>query len=38
MVKVIGDNRRLKKFINWKPKYNKLNTIVASSVNWEKKN
>tara|TARA_B100001093_G_C26675167_1_gene947927 strand:+ start:66 stop:1037 length:972 start_codon:yes stop_codon:yes gene_type:complete len=38
MVKVIGDNSRLKKFINWKPKYNKLNTIVASSVNWEKKN
>ena len=37
MVKVISDNYRLKKFINWKPKYNKLNKIVKSCIIWEKK-
>jgi UDP-glucose 4-epimerase len=35
--KIIASNDRLKKFINWKPKYNKLNVIVKSCLNWEKK-
>ena len=34
--KIIASNDRLKKFINWKPKYNKLNVIVKSCLNWEK--
>jgi|TARA_Y100000389_G_scaffold197633_1_gene232617 UDP-glucose 4-epimerase len=38
MVKVISDNRKLKKFINWSPKYENLNKIVKSSIKWEKKN
>jgi UDP-glucose 4-epimerase len=37
MVKVISDNSRLKKFINWKPRYNKLETIVKSCITWENK-
>ena len=37
MVKVISDNQKLKKFINWSPKYKSLNKIVESSIRWEKK-
>jgi UDP-glucose 4-epimerase len=36
MVKIIANNYDLKKFINWKPKYNKLSTIVKSCIKWEK--
>ena len=38
MVKITANNNILKKFINWKPKYNKLSTIVKSCINWEKNN
>jgi len=34
---LITDNRKLKKFLNWKPKYNKLSIMVKSSIKWEKK-
>ncbi|MDC0903311.1 UDP-glucose 4-epimerase GalE [Pelagibacteraceae bacterium] len=34
---IIASNDKLKKFIKWKPKYNKLNIIVKSCLNWEKK-
>ena len=37
MVKIIADNNNLKKFIIWKPKYQKLSTIVKSCIQWEKK-
>jgi len=33
----IADNNNLKKFIKWKPKYNNLNLIIKSCLNWEKK-
>ena len=36
MAKIIEDNKKLHKFIKWKPKYNMLKTIVKSSINWEK--
>ena len=36
MVKVISDSRKLKKFINWKPKYNNLGKIIKTCLNWEK--
>jgi len=36
MVKIIAINNNLKKFIKWKPKYNKLSTIVSSCIRWEK--
>ena len=36
MIKVISDNKRLKKFINWKPRYNTLGKIVKTCLNWEK--
>ena len=34
--KIIASNDRLNKFIKWKPKYNKLDLIVKSCLNWEK--
>ena len=37
MVKIIGDNSKLKKLIKWKPKFNNLSKIVKSCIIWEKK-
>ena len=37
LVKIIASNSKLKKFIKWKPKFNNLNTIVKSCINWEKR-
>ena len=34
--KIIASNTKLKKFIRWKPKFNKLNIIVKSCIKWEK--
>ena len=36
MVTIIANNQNLLKFINWKPKFNKLNKIVKDCLNWEK--
>ena len=38
MAKIISDTSKLNKFIKWKPKFNNLNKIVKSCVNWENKN
>ena len=38
LVKIIASNNKLKKFINWKPKFNNLNKIVKSCISWEKRN
>ena len=37
LVKIIASNNKLKKFIKWKPKFNNLNKIVKSCINWEKR-
>ena len=37
LVKIIAANNKLKKFIKWKPKFNNLNKIVKSCINWEKR-
>ena len=37
LVKIIASNSKLKKFIKWKPKFNNLNKIVKSCINWEKR-
>ena len=37
LVKIIASNNKLKKFIKWKPKFDNLNTIVKSCINWEKR-
>ena len=37
MIKITANNNNLKKFINWKPKFNKLSVMVKSSLLWEKK-
>ena len=34
---LIANNKSLKKFINWKPKYNSLSHIVKTCIRWEKK-
>jgi UDP-glucose 4-epimerase len=34
--KIIASNNKLKKFIKWKPKHNKLSFIVKSCIDWEK--
>jgi len=34
---VIANNKKLKKTINWRPKYYRLSTIVKSCIKWEKK-
>ena len=37
MVKITANNNKLKKTINWKPKYNNLSFIVKSCIKWESK-
>lgn len=37
LVEIIASNKRLKKFINWRPKFNNLRKIVKSCIIWEKK-
>ena len=37
LVKIIASNKKLIKFINWKPKYNNLRKIVKSCLKWEKR-
>jgi len=33
---IIANNKKLKKIINWSPKYYRLSTIVKSCIQWEK--
>jgi len=37
MEKITADNKKIKKFLGWRPKYNKLSLIVKSSLKWESK-
>ena len=37
LIKIIAVNNNVKKFINWKPKFNNLGKIVKSCIVWEKK-
>ena len=37
LVQIIAITKNLKKFVNWKPKFNNLKLMVKSSINWEKK-
>ena len=37
LIKVIAVTKSLKNFIRWKPKFNKLDIMVKSSLKWEKK-
>ena len=36
MIKITANIKNLNKFINWKPKFNKLSLIVKSTLKWEK--
>ncbi len=36
--KLVSDTSKIKKYINWEPKFNDLKTIVNSSIEWEKIN
>ena len=35
--KIIASNKKLIRFIKWKPKFNNLSKIVKSCIKWEKK-
>jgi len=37
MAKITADSSKLRKYINWKPKFNNLDTIVRSCIKWEKR-
>ena len=37
MERITANTKKLKNFINWKPKHNKLKLIVKSCIKWEKK-
>ena len=37
MEMIIANNKNLKKFIKWKPKFFNLSTIVKSCIRWEKR-
>jgi len=37
MEKIVALNKKLLKFIKWKPKYNRLHFLIKSSLDWEKK-
>lgn len=37
MTKIVANVKRLKKSLRWKPKFYKLNQMVKSSIEWEKK-
>ena len=37
LAQIIAINKKLKSFIKWKPKFNKLTVMVNSSLKWEKK-
>ena len=33
----VADNSKIKKYLVFKPKYNNINLIIKSALNWEKK-
>ena len=35
--KLISNTKKIQKLINWQPKYDDLNTIIKSSILWERK-
>ena len=37
MEMIVAKNKKLMKFIKWKPKYNNLKFLVKSSLDWERK-
>ena len=38
LIKIIASNKRLIKFIKWKPKFDSLSKIVKTCITWEKNN
>jgi len=37
IAQVYSDTKKFKKLLKWKPKYNNINKIINSAINWEKK-
>jgi len=37
VAQIYSDNSKLKKILKWKPKFNNIQTILKSAINWEKK-
>ena len=38
LIKIIASNKKLIKFIKWRPKFNNLRKIVKSCLKWERNN
>ena len=37
VAKIYSNTYKLKKYLNWKPKFNNIKYILISAINWEKK-
>jgi UDP-glucose 4-epimerase len=37
IAQVFSNTKKIQKLFNWKPKYNNINKIIKSAINWEKK-
>jgi UDP-glucose 4-epimerase len=37
IAQVFSDTKKIQKLFKWKPKYNNINKIIKSAINWEKK-
>jgi UDP-glucose 4-epimerase len=37
IAQVYSDTKKLKQLLQWRPKYNNMNKIIKSAINWEKK-
>jgi len=37
VAQIYSNTKKIKKYLNWKPKYNNIGKILTSAINWEKK-
>ncbi len=37
VAQIYSNTKKIKKYLDWKPKYNNINKILNSAINWEKK-
>ena len=37
VAQIYSNPKKIKKYLDWKPKYNNINKILTSAINWEKK-
>ena len=37
VAQIYSNTKKIKKYLNWKPKFNNIKKILTSAINWEKK-